>query len=259
MKKIYSLIACGLLGLSCFAQQTAIVAHRGFWNCEEGGYSENSIASLKAAQKHGFRGSEFDVHLTRDGVLIVNHNHDIDGLVIAENDWKTLKTHLLPNNERRPTLEEYLRQGKKHNTLLVMEFKKQPTPEIEDQMVNQSIALLKKHKLMDPSRVMFISFSKFICEKIAIEYPEYTNQYLNGDLSPEEVKALGINGIDYSKKVLKANPDYIARAHAAGLSTNVWTVNKEKEAKMFIAQGVQTITTNEPLMIRGLLGDNEKK
>ena len=30
--------------------KTAIVAHRGYWNCEAAGFAENSIASLKAAQ-----------------------------------------------------------------------------------------------------------------------------------------------------------------------------------------------------------------
>ena len=32
---------------------TRIVAHRGFWNCEEAGYAKNSIASLKCAQQAG--------------------------------------------------------------------------------------------------------------------------------------------------------------------------------------------------------------
>ena len=40
----------------------AIVAHRGFWKSEQGGMSENSIASLKAAQDAGLWGSECDIH-----------------------------------------------------------------------------------------------------------------------------------------------------------------------------------------------------
>ena len=34
-----------------------IVAHRGYWNCEAGGFARNSIAALKAAQDAGFWGS----------------------------------------------------------------------------------------------------------------------------------------------------------------------------------------------------------
>ena len=41
-------------------RQVAIVAHRGYWQCEAGGNSHNSIASLKAAQDGKFWGSELD-------------------------------------------------------------------------------------------------------------------------------------------------------------------------------------------------------
>ena len=67
--------------------KVAIVAHRGFWNCEAAGYMENTIASLKAAQDNGLWGSEFDIHLTSDDVVIVNHNNDIQGVKIADNPY----------------------------------------------------------------------------------------------------------------------------------------------------------------------------
>ena len=41
--------------------KVGIVAHRGFWNCEEAGYAQNSVAALRQAQLAGFWGSEFDV------------------------------------------------------------------------------------------------------------------------------------------------------------------------------------------------------
>ena len=45
-------------------KESAIVAHRGYWNCKEGGYARNSLAALESAQKAGFWGSEFDVNMT---------------------------------------------------------------------------------------------------------------------------------------------------------------------------------------------------
>ena len=53
---------------------SAIVAHRGYWNCEAGGYARNSLAALESAQKAGFWGSEFDVNMTADSVLLVFHD-----------------------------------------------------------------------------------------------------------------------------------------------------------------------------------------
>ena len=60
-------------------ERTGIVAHRGFWNCEEAGYAKNSIASLRCAQEAGFWGSEFDVKMTADSVLLVLASEHYDG------------------------------------------------------------------------------------------------------------------------------------------------------------------------------------
>ena len=38
-------------------KESAIVAHRGYWNCKEGGYARNSLPALESAQKAGFWGS----------------------------------------------------------------------------------------------------------------------------------------------------------------------------------------------------------
>ena len=56
-----------------------IVAHRGYWNCEAGGFARNSVAALKAAQDAGFWGSEFDVNMTSDEVLLVFHDPTVQG------------------------------------------------------------------------------------------------------------------------------------------------------------------------------------
>ena len=67
---------------------TAIVAHRGFWNCEEAGFARNSLAALKCAQEAGFWGSEFDVNMTSDGVLLVFHDGNVEGRKIEKHHTK---------------------------------------------------------------------------------------------------------------------------------------------------------------------------
>ena len=275
MNKIIAIAAAAVLAASCSAAsgtltarksfpsvtqqgKTAIVAHRGFWNCDAGGFSENSIASLKAAQDCGFWGSEFDIQLTADNVVIVNHNDDIDGLKIAKNDWATLSTHLLPNGERRPLLEEYLRQGAvSKGTILVCEFKKQSTEERDDILVEKTIAAIKKAGLLKPSRIAFISFSRHICEKIAAEQPEFINQYLGGEIAPAELSSLGINGWDYHHGIVSLHNGWVDDAHALGMSTNVWTVDKENQIRRMAELGVDAITSNEPLLVREILGERE--
>ena len=240
--------------------KTAVVAHRGFWNCEAAGFAENSIASLKAAQDNGFWGSEFDVHITTDNVILVFHNDEIDGARIDTCEAAAFAEHRLANGEKIPTLDEYLTQGEKSDkTVLVLELKPEITIEREDALVDLSIEALRAHNLLDPKRVIFISFSKYICDRIAAEYPEFINQYLEGDFSPEELAEYGINGFDYYEKTVLKDSTIVERAHALGMSTNAWTVNKPEEMQKFIDLGIDAITTNEPLVLRDLLGEKEFK
>lgn len=244
--------------------QIAIVAHRGFWKSEQGGMSENSIASLKAAQDAGLWGSECDIHITADDVVIVNHDPSINGKAIAKHKYADFAEDLLPNGERRPTLDEYLDQTAKcKTTKLVIELKKQPSEDREDMLVAKTLAALKLHKLYDPNRVLFISFSKYMCDVVARLCPEFINQFLSmdfvGDHDPDIYGPQGINGVDYHYKMFDMHPDWVKHAHERGMSVNAWTVNKEKDINKMIELGVDAITTNEPLLVRQLLGDREYK
>lgn len=238
--------------------KVAIVAHRGFWQCEEGGYSENSLAALKAAQDHGFWGSECDIHITADDVIIVNHDDDINGKLIWDHNNADFDEDLLPNGERRPTFQQYLEQlSKSKKTKLVIEFKIQKDTEREDLMVDNAIQMLKDHGLYDPKRVAFISFGRHMCQKIAAEHPQFINQFLSGKVSPAEMAAEKINGIDYHYSNFELWPEFVEAAHELGMSVNAWTVDKEDKIQEMIDLNVDAITTNTPLLVRELLGKKE--
>ena len=233
---------------------TAIVAHRGFWNCEEAGFARNSLAALKCAQEAGFWGSEFDVNMTSDGVLLVFHDGNVEGRKIEKHPYEDFKYFRLENGEPIPTLDQYLEQGKKYpETKLVYELKKHSCPEVEDKFVDLTIQKLKEYDLLDPSKVIFISFSYHMCKRLAELLPDFTVQYLNGDKDPAVVKADGINGIDYKYKVLKVNRKWVAKAHRLGMSTNTWTVNKEEDMREMLDMKVNMLTTDKPLDARALM------
>lgn len=240
--------------------EVGIVAHRGFWNCEEAGYTNNSIAALKCAQDNGFWGSEFDVNMTSDGVLIVYHDSSVEGYRIEKNPYSTFENHVLKNGEKIPTIDDYLKQGKKsRKTMLVYELKPHSTKEVEEKFVNLTIEKLEEHKLLDPQRVMFISFSFHICELMAARLPGFTVQYLEANKSPEKVKKTGINGIDYNWMALVTNPQWIKEAHNLDMSVNTWTVNEEKDMKKLITLGVDFLTTDNPLEARKVISEMEYK
>jgi glycerophosphoryl diester phosphodiesterase len=231
-----------------------VVAHRGFWNCEEAGYAKNSIAALRCAQEAGFWGSEFDVNMTSDSILIVYHDSDIEGKEIEKHPYSEFKDFKIANGETIPTIDEFLAQGKKYPaTKLVYEFKPQSNPETENTFVNLAIANLAENGLLDPDRVMFISFSRNICERLARMLPGYTVQYLNSDMDPNQLHELKVNGVDYNHEVFVKNPKWYKMARKNGMSVNAWTVNKEEDMVRMIKLGVDQITTDYPLELRALL------
>ena len=169
----------------------------------------------------------------------MHHYPDIDGRRIWNHDNADFKDRRLKNGEKIPTLDEYLAQGEKSKkTVLVFELKKQIDKAHEDYMVDQSVKALKEHGLYNPKRVIFISFSLNMCERLAALCPGLTVQYLY--------------------KVFGKNPTWFKQARDNKMSINCWTVNKEKDIQDMIDLGVDCITTNEPLLVREKLGKREK-
>ena len=261
MKKIFllsAMIAALFITQTAFAQkkQCGIVAHRGFWNCEEAGYAKNSVAALRCAQEAGFWGAEFDVNMTSDGVLIVYHDSDVKGKKIEKHPYSEFADFEIKNGEKIPTIDQYLEQGKKYpETMLVYELKPHSCDEVEDRFIDLSIAKLEEHGLLNPERVMFISFSLHICEVLAQRLPDFTVQYLDSNRTPDELADLGINGVDYNQAVFKVHKKWYKKARKRDMSVNVWTVNNKKAMKKMLRLGVDMITTDNPLDAREVISN----
>lgn len=242
MKKLIVMAAACLMTLAA-AAQTNIVAHRGYWDCA--GSAQNSITSLKLADKIGCYGSEFDVHLTKDNVIVVHHDPNVGKIDIQTSDFKALKKERLRNGEKIPTLEQYLDAAKDLKCKLVLEIKKQKVQSHEDSLVRQTVDMVKAKGLLN--RMVWISFSGKACELLHQLLPDAHIQYLNGDWDPKTVKAKGLSGIDYEQKVMALHPEWIKECHDLGLVVNVWTVNDLNTINQFIKAGVDFITTNAPV------------
>ena len=267
MKKIFlsffflcSLIVLATISLS--AKKTAIVAHRGFWNTPESGYAENSISSITNACKYGFWGCETDLQLTKDGRVLVHHDPNVGSKLISEHNLSEFGTDTLKNGERVPALEEYLSRfaAVGEGTVLVLELKPQKSAESENILVERTLSALKQASLLDAEKVAFISFSRHICSVVAAKAPDFSNQYLGGDLEPALAKSeLGCNGVDYHFSVFQKHPDWVKRAHKLGMKVNAWTVNSESDLREMADLKVDQLTTNEPLTARRLLGRAERR
>lgn len=232
-----------LFSLNAAAQKTQVVAHRGYWDTPNN--AQNSITSLETAQKIPVYGSEFDVNMTSDGVMVVSHGPKLESIPdVQKATYKEVKKVRLKNGEKVPTLKKYLKQGKKGDIKLIFELKVHPAGEIENAAVRKSVEMVKKMKL--ENQVEFISFSLEACKQLAELMPECMVQYLNGKIPPKELKEMGIMGLDYHYSNFEQNPQWVKEAHDLGMIVNVWTVNKEELMQKMIDLKVDYITTDAP-------------
>ena len=164
MKRLFLLLLAGCLMTACSDKPAGpqVVAHRGYWKAE--GSAQNSIASILHAGRIGAYGSEFDVNLTSDGVLVVNHDFTYHGLTIYETPLTDLRcdTLRLANGEIIPTLDEYLEASKEYPKMkLVFELKSKGDPDYEAVALPACVEAITKLGVAD--RVEFISFSLSAC------------------------------------------------------------------------------------------------
>lgn len=244
------ILGLAVLSAGIMNAQTQIIAHRGYFQTNPP-TTENSLKSLENAQNLKIYGAEFDVRMTKDGVLVVNHDEHHAKMEISETDFKELKKVKLSNGEQFPTLKDYLKKGKKDQSLkLIVEIKPDKTKEKEDELTAKTIKMIKDLKLESQSE--FISFSLNICKEIKKLEPSFKVQYLKGELSPQQIKDEGLDGIDYHYSIFEKNPTWIAEANALGLITNSWTVNDIAIFNKLKDQGIGFVTTNTPADFKDL-------
>lgn len=248
MKKLLLIVFVGCLLAACGKETVTgprVVAHRGYWKTE--GSAQNSIAALLKAGEIGAYGSEFDVNLTADDQLVINHDFTYKGLPIRETTLAELRndTLRLANGEIIPTLDEYLEASLQYPELkLIFELKSKGDPEYEATAIRKSIEAFKRHGVK--KRIIFISFSLSACKEFARLMPKNRVEYLGGEIAPAELKKMGIDGIDYHNSVFLSRPEWVVEAHNLGMTVNVWTVDEEEGIKRLLLLGVDEVTTNVP-------------
>lgn len=258
-KNILLFLTMTLVTSLSFAQSNfnvnKVIAHRGAWKAQ--GHPQNSLASLREAIRLQCEGSEFDVWMTADEVLVVNHDHDFQGIDIETSSYEQLLTKKLPNGEKIPTLEEYLTEGMKQTgTKLILEFKPSRVSVTRSERVGE-LSVKTVQKLGAEKWVDYITFSYEGGKKAIATDPKANVAYLNGDKSPAELKEAGFFGFDYNIRVLKNKPEWIKEAHTLGLTTNAWTVNLLEDMAWLLEQKVNFITTDEPELLFIVIKDTQ--
>ncbi|WP_206367299.1 glycerophosphodiester phosphodiesterase [Sphingobacterium sp. SGR-19] len=222
-----------------------VVAHRGAWR--KVGVMQNSVRSFQHAVELGCEASEFDVWLSKDKVVVLSHDPHIGGLSVEESSAKELYASTLAGGDPVPALTDFITMAKKQNkTKMILEIKPSPTGR-NTELVDSVLSIV--HRLKAQAYIEYISFDYNVLKRIKAQDQTAKTAYLMGNKTVDELKADGITGLDYDFYKYEADPQLLAKAKSRGLTTNVWTVNKEAALCTFLQSGVDRITTDEPELL----------
>jgi glycerophosphoryl diester phosphodiesterase len=255
-----------------------VIAHRGASSTA----AEHTLAAYMQALADGADGLECDVRLTADGHLVCVHDRRVDrtsngrGPVsrqqlgqLEELDWASWKK---PWKEPDDDPAESVTESKVSILTLerlfdtVHDWGKPVDLAIETKHPTRYAGLVEQRlvELLDrygwarpkrgqisPARVM--SFSWMSLRRCLELAPALEMVYLM-DRMPLRFRdgtlPLGSRVAGPSVNIIKAHPEYVAKAHSAGNAVHVWTVNEPSDVELCASLGVDAIISDNPADVR---------
>ncbi len=234
-----------------------VIGHRGAM----GHAPENTMASFHMGYEMGSDVIELDIHMSRDGQLIVMHDGDVSRTTNGSGHIKDMTLAEIESleagsqfgsdfrGERVPVLQEVL-VGAKDKVPLVVEIKGDlhPAEGIEEKLV----FLLREQEML--GRVMAISFHHTSVKRVKeLEPSVATGVLFTGRLvnSVEAARAARADSVRPSWKYWST--ELIDEVHSAGLTASTWTVNDEETMEYLVGLGIDSIGTNYPDRLRAIL------
>ncbi|MFV0137476.1 glycerophosphodiester phosphodiesterase [Streptomyces sp. HMX87] len=212
------------------------IGHRGVAGVEP----ENTLRSFVAAERAGLDVVELDLHLSKDGELVVMHDADVDRTTdgtgaIAEKTLAELRTLDAGLGERVPVFEEAL-----DAVSLPMQA------EIKDAAAARTLAeVMLRRDLAD--RVEVISFHDEAIVEIARLVPGVRTALVAQYYGPEVVdRAVAAGAGTVCLDIRRLTLEVVERARAADLRVFSWTINTQQHLKLVRAFGLDGATTDFP-------------
>lgn len=219
-----------------------VVAHRG----AGAGAADNSLEAFEQAIQVGSDLIEFDVRHTRDGELIAFHDATVGGHPVGQLTRKEIHTR---TGIDPPRLTEVL-DLTKGRVGLDVELK-------EDGHTNRVLEALSDR--FEPDQVVITSFIDSVVSEAKRLMPSIKAGLLVGRGRPEQLVRTRLSELFPVGRARACGADYLAmhyaladlgalsRAHGAGFSAYIWTVNDDDRLRGYLADPrVRAVITDVP-------------
>ncbi|MFI0720492.1 glycerophosphodiester phosphodiesterase [Streptomyces sp. NPDC021224] len=212
------------------------VGHRGVMGVEP----ENTLRSFRRAEQAGLDQVELDLHLSKDGALVVMHDAEVDrttdgsGLVrdLTLAEIRALDAGL---GERVPVFEE------------VLDTVGGPVQaEIKDIAAARALAAALRGRGAT-GRVSVLSFHDAALAEIRTLLPDVPTVLVAGESGPDVVpRAQAVGARMVSLDLTHLSLDTVRRCHTADIQVIAWTVNTAQDWALARALGLDGAVTDLP-------------
>ena len=231
-------------------------------------WPENTMLAFEGAVDLGYRYIETDIHVSRDGRVVIFHDHTLERLTdgtgrFDEHDWADLKgldaAHHFKPEEGHPL------RGRG----IGMPLLEEAVRTFPDQMFNIDLkqpgiaeaAAAEIERLGIQDRVLIGSFYDVRIRRFRKAAPGVATS-----AGPAEVaralarrarRDIGADAYQVPERasgIRLVTRRFVSRAHEAGKQVHVWTVNDPSDMRRLLDLGVDGVVTDRPDVLNEVLG-----
>ena len=245
-----------------------VIAHRG----DSRNYPENTLPAFESAVRMGIDVVETDIHLTKDGVLVIWHDPTLErntdgsgriedhtleelrrfdaGYTFTQDGGKTFPFR--GKGVRICTLAEALEHCPEQRFNIDLKTK---CPEIVDEFIR----VIREHDAVD--RVVGASFHLSNLKRLRRLAPDFLTSITTAEVVPllfrqkthtlpKAFKRKIIFQIPMAAGPVKVvTPAFVKAMHQRGAVVMVWTINDEETMRRLFAMGVDSVMTDDPALV----------
>ena len=221
-----------------------VIAHRGASRAAP----ENTVEAFRLARELGADWVELDVRRTADGVAVVHHDaHLADGRRIGQ-----LHADELPGYV--PSLAEAFEACDGMGVHIeIKNLPDDPDYDSENLVADAVAGLIAAY--LGPERALVSSFNVDAADAVRAVDPTIPTGLICGIVQPAQAVARatahGMAAVHPFDAM--CDPTFVRRAHEAGLSVSVWTINDADRMAELVAMGVDGLVTDLPDVARAVV------
>ncbi|MEW6403497.1 MAG: glycerophosphodiester phosphodiesterase [Chloroflexota bacterium] len=250
-----------------------VIAHQG----GDGLWPGNTIFAFQNAVDLGVDVLEMDLHITKDGVLVLMHDETVDrttdgtgeieSLTLAElklldagYDWTSDEGAIFPFRGKGITVPALAEVFEAFPQIRMnIEIKKTNAP-----MAKPFCDMIRQYDMQD--KVVVASFHDERMREFRAACPEVATSSARQETTVFVLMTKGLIGGFYSPEFLSLQvPEesggitvltqgFVNAAHARNLAVEPWTINNPEQMKLYMEWGVDGIITDRPDLMLELLG-----